>query len=78
MKRWSELSANQRRLIIALAGLQLSLLAAALWDLARRPAEAIRGKKWMWALVSLISFVGPLAYFRFGRRPASEPATERA
>ncbi|MEI7770918.1 MAG: PLD nuclease N-terminal domain-containing protein [Chloroflexales bacterium] len=67
-KRWKDLSPAQRRLIIALASVQLSLLAAALWDIARRPAEQINGSKATWAAAALVSFVGPLAYFRFGRR----------
>lgn len=76
-KRWSELSPGQRRLILALASLQLSLLASALWDIARRPAGQIRGSKWAWAAASLVSFVGPLAYFRFGRRnPTAETTSE--
>lgn len=66
--RWEDLSQGQRRLILALASLQLSLLATALWDIYRRPAEQIKGSKWAWAAASLVSFVGPLAYFAFGRR----------
>ncbi|NTU85609.1 MAG: PLDc_N domain-containing protein [Chloroflexales bacterium] len=67
-KRWMDLSPAQRRLIIALASLQFSLLVAALVDIIRRPAEQINGSKWAWAAASLLSIVGPLAYFRFGRR----------
>jgi hypothetical protein len=67
-KHWSDLPPAQQRLIIALASLQLSLLCAALWDIARRPVEEINGSKAAWAAASLVSFVGPLAYFRFGRR----------
>jgi hypothetical protein len=67
-KHWSDLSPAQRRLIIALASVQISLLAAALWDIARRPAEQINGSTAAWAAASLVSIVGPLAYFRFGRR----------
>ncbi|MEI6775637.1 MAG: PLDc N-terminal domain-containing protein [Chloroflexales bacterium] len=66
--RWFDLPPAQRRLIIALASLQISLLAAALYDIARRPAEQINGSKAAWAAASLVSFVGPLAYFAWGRR----------
>lgn len=69
-KRWSDLSPAQRRLILALASLQLSLAATALVDITRRPAEQINGSKWAWAVASLVSFVGPIAYFVWGRRPA--------
>ena len=67
-KRWRDLSPTQRRIIIALGSLQLGLLATALWDLSQRPAEEVNGSKCMWAALSCVSFVGPLAYFRFGRK----------
>lgn len=71
-KRWSDLSPAQRRLILALVSLELSLAATALVDIYRRPAEQINGSKWGWALTSLVSFVGPLAYFVWGRRTAPQ------
>lgn len=46
--------------------LQLGLLVVGYLDLARR--DSVRGgKKWVWALVMLISFVGPALYFVVGR-----------
>jgi hypothetical protein len=66
--RWSELSARERLVVVALAVVQLSLLAAAWSDIRRRPAEEIRGGKGRWALISLINFAGPIAYFVAGRR----------
>ncbi len=66
--QWSEVPPAQRWLIVALASLQISLLGAALWDICRRPAEQINGSKAAWAVASLVSFVGPLAYFVWGRR----------
>jgi hypothetical protein len=71
-KRWSDLSPTQRRLILALASLQVSLAATALVDIARRPADQINGSKWAWAAASLVSFVGPIAYFVWGRKPAPQ------
>jgi hypothetical protein len=50
---------------------QLSLLAAALVDLRRRPAEQINGSKKMWVPLAFVNFLGPLAYFAFGRRRGS-------
>jgi hypothetical protein len=67
-KRWIDLPPAQRRLIMALASVQLSLAATALYDIYRRPAEQINGSKVAWAAASLVSFVGPLAYFIWGRR----------
>jgi len=48
------------------------LLAAALADIHRRPAEEINGIKWLWSAVALVTFmgIGPIAYFLFGRNRA--------
>jgi bacteriorhodopsin len=67
-RRWSELSRPQQRAIIG-AGVVQMLLAAAALDLRRRPSEQVRGSKKLWAVAALVNFVGPLAYFAFGRRP---------
>jgi Phospholipase_D-nuclease N-terminal len=54
---------------IGLLAAVLCLLAAALIDIKRRPASQIRGSKRMWTAASLINwFIGPVAYFIFGRR----------
>lgn len=73
-KQWQDLSKQQRTFIVAGAVVQLTLLAAAQIDLARRPAEEIRGSKLLWRILTLVNFVGPIAYFLFGRKPA-ETAT---
>ncbi len=67
-KRWSDLSTGSKVALIVLTMVQLSLLVAALWDLARRPAEEIRGSKRLWMGVVFINWVGPLAYFAVGRK----------
>jgi hypothetical protein len=67
-KRWAELSTPQRAGIVAGGAVQLALLGAALADLARRPGAEVNGNKRVWAAVSFVNFVGPLAYFAFGRR----------
>jgi hypothetical protein len=70
-RKWSDLSAGNRRLIIGAAVVEGILKVAALVDMARRPADQIRGSKWVWAPTVLLvnSFGGaPLAYFVFGRR----------
>ena len=48
----------------------MALLAAALADIYRRPAEEIRGSKRLWSLVAFANFmgIGPIAYFLFGRK----------
>ncbi len=67
-KRWKDLSGRQRLAISIATVVQLTLLAGALADLRRRPAEAVNGPKPVWAALSFVNFVGPLAYFAFGRR----------
>jgi len=68
-KRWSELSTRQRSSIMVAGVLQVLLAAAALLDLRRRPSDQVRGSKKLWAAAAFVNFVGPLAYFAFGRRP---------
>lgn len=67
-KRWSELTPWQRRAAVATMVAEAALAGAAWTDLALRPAEFVRGRKLWWALVILINFAGPVAYFRWGRR----------
>jgi hypothetical protein len=69
-RQWSDLSERQRRLIVAGAAVEAVLKVAALIDIARRPAEQIRGRKWVWAVVvTLVNSLGaaPLAYLLLGR-----------
>ena len=67
-KRWQDLSAAQRRAIIAAGVVQNSLLVAALVDLRRRPAKKVRGDKRVWAAASFVSWIGPISYFTYGRK----------
>lgn len=71
--RWADLSAGQRAAMVAGGVVQFSLLAYAQWDLTRRPAAEVRGPKWLWRLVTLVNFVGPVAYLVAGRRPSAGP-----
>ncbi len=67
-KKFADLSPWQRTLVLVLASVQLSLAASAWTDLAKRPAEKINGTKLKWALIIAVNFVGPISYFRKGRR----------
>lgn len=70
-KRWNELSLRTRRLIIVGATFEGVLKAAALIDLARRPADEVRGSKAKWATAIVVANSGgalPLYYFARGRR----------
>ena len=67
-KQWNDLTDTQKWGIVLLGALQLVLLAAALIDIRRRNADAINGSKRLWTLVVFINFIGPIAYFLFGRK----------
>ncbi|GAB4506319.1 MAG: hypothetical protein Kow00123_04570 [Anaerolineales bacterium] len=57
---------NLLLVLAPLVVLQVGLMVLGYVDLARR--ERVRGgKKWIWALVMLLSFVGPVLYFVLGR-----------
>ena len=55
--------------LIPIALIELALMAAALLDLSRRSAQNVQGhNKWVWvAVIVLINFIGPIAYFIVGR-----------
>lgn len=55
--------------LAALSGL---LLLLALIDLVGRPAATVAGPKPVWAIVLLLTPVGPILYLWMGRRPAPE------
>jgi len=76
-QRWNNLSEGNRRLIIVVAVAESILKGAALIDLKRRPANQVRGPKWLWApVIALVNSAGivSISYFVFGRRrPPSLP-----
>jgi hypothetical protein len=67
-KKWSELTTGQQTAVKFGAVLQITLLAAALWDIWHRPADEINGDRRLWTLASFVNLVGPIAYFLFGRK----------
>jgi len=76
-QRWNDLSPGSRKLIIGVAVAESILKGAALIDLKRRPANQVRGPKWLWApVIALVNSAGivSISYFVFGRRrPPSLP-----
>jgi hypothetical protein len=48
--------------------IQIALLAAALWDIHRRSEDEINGSKRTWRAIVFVNYVGPIAYFLFGRK----------
>jgi len=77
-RQWHDLSASARLRITILGVVQLALLAAALWDLRRRPANQINGNKKMWYGLAFINYVGPIAYFIFGRKSGTNLVADSA
>jgi hypothetical protein len=71
-QKWSDLSKGRRRLIIVAGAAEAALKVAMLIDLKRRPADQIRGSKWLWAPLAFINLMGPLSYFAVGRRRQGE------
>lgn len=67
-KRLKDLSGTQKIRIAIMAAAQLALQGAAVKDLLRRPAAQVNGPKVAWFAVSFLNFIGPIAYFLFGRR----------
>lgn len=72
-RRWKDLTPQQRRMVVVGGIVQITLQMLALRDLRRRPAELVRGPKWVWLPATSVNVVGPIAYFVLGRRrtPAS-------
>ncbi|MCK6210250.1 PLDc N-terminal domain-containing protein [Georgenia sp. EYE_87] len=66
-KGWKDLTPAQRRAVGLLGAVEAALAIAAWTDLARRPAELVRGSKIAWAAIIAVNFVGPLVYFARGR-----------
>jgi Family of unknown function (DUF5652) len=70
-RKWDQLRPRTRRLVMVTGALEGVLKIAALVDLARRPADQVRGSKMAWAVaITLVNSVGavPIAYFTHGRR----------
>ncbi len=72
-KRWADLSDREKTAVLVAVSVQVSLAATAWVDLARRPAELVRGPKAAWAAAIAVNFAGPIAYFTIGRRRSPLP-----
>jgi len=67
-RSWGDLTSAQRVGVVVASVVQLALLGAALWDLAHRKPDEVRGDRRMWAGIAFINWIGPVAYFCIGRR----------
>lgn len=61
------LGPTARRSVCLLLGVEVVVIAAVERDIARRPAERIRGPKLLWRAVATQNLIGPLAYLTLGR-----------
>ncbi|RVW10477.1 PLDc_N domain-containing protein [Prescottella agglutinans] len=69
--KWADMSPAKRASIIALASVQLSLAVSAWADLATRRRDQVNGSKGKWAAIIAVNFIGPLSYFRWGRKKSA-------
>ena len=67
-KPWGEMTSTQQAGLVLMGVIQVALLAAALIDIRRRSADELNGSKRFWTLAAFVNFIGPLAYFIFGRK----------
>lgn len=70
-KRWEDLTPVQQSAVVVAGAVELALTTVALVDLARRPADRVRGSKALWTVGVFVQPIGPLAYLLWGRRPAN-------
>jgi len=61
LPRWQQIGA------LVLAPIEVALTITAAVDLARRPADQIRGPKALWWLGILIQPLGPVTYLKWAR-----------
>ena len=68
IQRFKALSPVRQAAIVGITAWNLWLIVAAQLDISRTPADQMRGSKALWRVLCLTNTVGPLAYFRWGRR----------
>lgn len=66
-RSWNEFTTAQKAGVLASGAVQITLAVLAYRDLRRRPAALVRGPKALWYALCAVNFVGPLAYFSYGR-----------
>lgn len=69
-KSWNDLTQKERSSVAVMGSIQIALAAFAWADLAKRPAAQVNGPKPLWAAIIAVNFIGPIAYFVKGRKPA--------
>lgn len=67
---WCDVPLWQKTGLVLLAIGQLGLLWYGLWDLRQRGDHELVGSRQQWSLLMFLNYIGPLAYFFYGRRRA--------
>jgi hypothetical protein len=65
---FKRLSPPRQAAIVAITAWNVYLSVVAEWGIQRRPAAQVRGRKAFWRVACLTNTVGPVSYFRWGRR----------
>ena len=63
---------KQKRILTVALVIHVIMLSLTWRDLSHRPAAAVRGKKRMWRVASLLNTSGSVTYWLFGRRGMPE------
>jgi hypothetical protein len=63
---------KQKRILSVALVIHVIMLSLTWRDLSKRPAAAVRGKKGMWRIASLLNTSGSVTYWLFGRRAQPE------
>lgn len=66
--RWKDLPGWAKAVFVLIGIVEVGMLGAAHWDLSQRTDDEVNGSKTMWRWVALVNVIGPLAYFRWGRK----------
>ena len=67
-KSWSDMTPTQKKVVVVAGLAEVALTTWCLRDLKQRPAELVRGPKFLWAPAMSVQPVGPIAYLVWGRR----------
>lgn len=64
----NNLTPRQKRIVGVAVLVQLVIAMVTLRDLSHRPADRVRGPKWLWRIVGSANTAGSAAYWILGRR----------
>ncbi|MGA4506278.1 PLD nuclease N-terminal domain-containing protein [Propionibacteriaceae bacterium G1746] len=67
-----QLSPTSKKLLGVAAAVEFAAKVCMWVDLAKRPADQVKGPKWAWVLGSFVNTIGSVAYFTVGRRKPTD------